>query len=282
MLTIIKNSSRILHTPKKYRTFATIPPTWLSRNINNNDMRLLKTVLIPSMLLVFFLSACSYDDLVVDNARDQQDVLKRQYIQSSYEKAYAKMRALYPSTFANGKRMATGTPSVEDSFPLWYSDTAIIIDPNDPGIPPDMPPGDVVEVANDSIYAYVFNFSNGQGSMVVSVDDRLPDMLVYSKGRNFMENPFKRFTPKQPDNDLSLWMHTRDSLWRLTYEQYQARIREMLANMANVTAGEIETLQTEVRKSYEMQVSIDGTWMGPTLVSAATIQDWHVSQAYKT
>lgn len=59
------------------------------------------------MLLVFLLSACSYDDLVVDNARDQQDVLKRQYIQSSYEKAYAKMRALYPSTFANGKRMAT-------------------------------------------------------------------------------------------------------------------------------------------------------------------------------
>lgn len=70
------------------------------------------------MLLVFLLSACSYDDLVVDNARDQQDVLKRQYIQSSYEKAYAKMRALYPSTFANGKRMATGTPSVEDSFPF--------------------------------------------------------------------------------------------------------------------------------------------------------------------
>lgn len=281
MLTIIKNSSRLLHISKKYRTFATIPPTWASRNINNNDMRPLKTVLIPSMLLVFLLSACSYDDLVVDNARDQQDVLKRQYIQSSYEKAYAKMRALYPSTFANGKRMATGTPSVEDSFPLWYSDTAIIIDPNDPGIPPDMPPGDVVEVANDSIYAYVFNFSNGQGSMVVSVDDRLPDMLVYSKGRNFMENPFKRFTPKQPDNDLSLWLHTRDSLWRLSYERHQARIREMLANMANATAGEIEDIQTEVRKTYEMQVSIDGYWMGPTLVSADTIQDWHVSQAFK-
>ncbi len=78
MLTIIKNSSRLLHISKKYRTFATIPPTWASRNINNN-MRLLnlKTVLIPSMLLVFLLSACSYDDLVVDNARDQQDVLKR-------------------------------------------------------------------------------------------------------------------------------------------------------------------------------------------------------------
>lgn len=29
------------------------------------------------MLLVFLLSACSYDDLVLDSARDQQDVLKR-------------------------------------------------------------------------------------------------------------------------------------------------------------------------------------------------------------
>ena len=77
MLTIIKNSSRLLHPTKKYRNFATIPPTWSSRDINNNDMRPLKTVLIPSMLLVFLLSACSYDDLVVDNARDQQDVLKR-------------------------------------------------------------------------------------------------------------------------------------------------------------------------------------------------------------
>lgn len=77
MLTIIKNSSHLLHISKKYRTFATIPPTWSSRDINNNDMRPLKTVLIPSMLLVFLLSACSYDDLVVDNARDQQDVLKR-------------------------------------------------------------------------------------------------------------------------------------------------------------------------------------------------------------
>lgn len=76
MLTIIKNSSRLLHISKKYRTFATIPPTWASRNINNNILNL-KTVLIPSMLLVFLLSACSYDDLVVDNARDQQDVLKR-------------------------------------------------------------------------------------------------------------------------------------------------------------------------------------------------------------
>lgn len=77
MLTIIKNSSHLLHISKKYRTSATIPPTWSSRDINNNDMRPLKTVLIPSMLLVFLLSACSYDDLVVDNARDQQDVLKR-------------------------------------------------------------------------------------------------------------------------------------------------------------------------------------------------------------
>ena len=77
MLTIIKNSSHLLHISKKYRAFATIPPTWSSRDINNNDMRPLKTVLIPSMLLVFLLSACSYDDLVVDNARDQQDVLKR-------------------------------------------------------------------------------------------------------------------------------------------------------------------------------------------------------------
>lgn len=77
MLTIIKNPSRLLHTLKKYRTFVAIPPTWSSRNINNNDMRPLKTVLIPSMLLVFLLSACSYDDLVLDNARDQQDVLKR-------------------------------------------------------------------------------------------------------------------------------------------------------------------------------------------------------------
>lgn len=237
--------------------------------------------MILSMLVVFFLSACSYDDLVVDNARDQQEILKRQYIRSSYEKAYAKMRALYPSTFANGKRMATGTPSVEDSFPLWYSDTSIIIDPNEPVISPDIPPGDDVEIANDSIYAYVFNFSNGQGSMVVSVDDRLPDMLAYSKGRNFMENPFKKFTPKQPDNDLSVWMHTRDSLWRLTYEQYQARIREILANMANATAGEVGVIQTEVRKIYEMQVSTDGSWMGPTLVSSDTIQDWYVAQAFK-
>lgn len=77
MLTIIKNPSSLLHISKKYRTFSTIPPTWSSRDINNNDMRPLKTVLIPSMLLVFLLSACSYDDLVVDNARDQQDVLKR-------------------------------------------------------------------------------------------------------------------------------------------------------------------------------------------------------------
>lgn len=36
-----------------------------------------------------------------------------------------------------------------------------------------------------------------------------------------------------------------------------------------------------MRKTYEMQVSIDGYWMGPTLVSADTIQDWHVSQAFK-
>lgn len=76
MLTIIKNPSLLLHTPKKYRTFVAIPPTWASRNLNNN-MRPLKTAMILSMLLVFLLSACSYDDLVVDNARDQQDVLKR-------------------------------------------------------------------------------------------------------------------------------------------------------------------------------------------------------------
>lgn len=238
-------------------------------------MRYFRTFL--AMLLGFILTACSYDDIVVDNTPEQMDAQRSQYIQSSYKKAYAKMRALYPSTFANGKRMATGTPTVENSYPLWYSDTAITVTPTPNPFAPDSPvEGDVATVANDSIYAYVFDFANGQGSMVVSVDDNLPDLLVYTKGRNFLKNPFKRYTTKSTDND---WIFLIQSAVRelYTYNKREALIREMLASLATATAEAVVELKTEYKAICESQGSADGSH--PTLVSVDTIQDWHIDQS---
>lgn len=151
-----------------------------------------RVIIFLALLIGFILSACSYDDIVMDIVQEQKDVQRTQYIQTSYEKAYAKMLALYPSTFATGKRMSAGMPIVDNSYPLWYSDTALVTpDPNPFG--PDQPESgdeDVPTAANDSIYAYVFDFANEQGSMVVSVDENLPDLLAYSKGRNFLKNPY--------------------------------------------------------------------------------------------
>ena len=88
-----------------------------------------------TLLTGFILSACSCDDIVMDNVQEQKDVQRTQYIQTSYEKAYAKMLALYPSTFATGKRMSAGMPIVDNSYPLWYSDTALVTpDPNPNGL----------------------------------------------------------------------------------------------------------------------------------------------------
>lgn len=232
-----------------------------------------------AMLLVFILTACSYDDIVVDNTPEQMDAQRSQYIQSSYKKAYAKMRTLYPSTFANGKRMATGTPTVENSYPLWYSDTAITtVTPNP--FAPDYPvEGDVATVANDSIYAYVFDFANGQGSMVVSVDDNLPDLLVYIKGRNFLKNPFKKFTSKQDDNDHKEFDHTLDSLYQIMYERREAMIREMLASLANATAGEISAIKADTKKLYEAQISADGSWSGLQIDTSYTTKDWYLENS---
>ena len=163
-----------------------------------------------TLLTGFILSACSYDDIVMDNVQEQKDVQRTQYIQTSYEKAYAKMLALYPSTFATGKRMSAGMPIVDNSYPLWYSDTALVTpDPNPNG--PDQPGGgDGPTAANDSIYAYVFDFANEQGSMVVSVDENLPDLLVYTKGRNFLKNPFVRFN-----------YTSENEVWETIFEEFQ-------------------------------------------------------------
>ena len=78
-------------------------------------MKRIRLLMFLTLLTGFILSACSCDDIVMDNVQEQKDVQRTQYIQTSYEKAYAKMLALYPSTFATGKRMSAGMPIVDNN-----------------------------------------------------------------------------------------------------------------------------------------------------------------------
>ena len=235
--------------------------------------------LILVMLSGILLSACTYDDIVIDN-QEHLDVQKMQYIKSSYEKAYSKMCVLYPSTFATGKRMTTGSaPTIENSYPLWYSDTAIFIPNPDPNAPNQPGDDDEATAAKDSIYAYVFDFAGNQGSMVVSVDDNLPDLLVYTKGRNFMTDPFKRYTTKPTDNDWAYLLKFAE--WELnSYIRREALIREILASLANATAGETVELKTYVEKVYAAEEGADG-WHAPYVTSREITRDWYISQDFQ-
>ena len=226
-----------------------------------------------TLLTGFILSACSCDDIVMDNVQEQKDVQRTQYIQTSYEKAYAKMLALYPSTFATGKRMSAGMPIVDNSYPLWYSDTALVTpDPNPNG--PDQPGGgDGPTAANDSIYAYVFDFANEQGSMVVSVDENLPDLLVYTKGRNFLKNPFVRFNYT---SENEVWETIFEEFQRL-FEKKEDLIRSQLANFAASMIYEAEIAKADIEKIYEAEQG-DGTWSGLNFKEIEVIRDWYTSE----
>ena len=232
-----------------------------------------RVIIFLALLIGFILSACSYDDIVMDIVQEQKDVQRTQYIQTSYEKAYAKMLALYPSTFATGKRMSAGMPIVDNSYPLWYSDTALVTPDTNPFGPDQPEPGDedVPTAANDSIYAYVFDFANEQGSMVVSVDENLPDLLAYSKGRNFLKNPYIKYTPKP---DANAWEAYIGEKYLYLYERREAMIREFLASLSKATTGEIRDLKVKIEKMYQAQLSADGSH--PVLDSVKTIRDWYV------
>ena len=54
-------------------------------------MKRIRLLMFLTLLTGFILSACSCDDIVMDNVQEQKDVQRTQYIQTSYEKAYAKM-----------------------------------------------------------------------------------------------------------------------------------------------------------------------------------------------
>lgn len=208
-------------------------------------------IALISLVMMFTFSSCSYEDLSVNDitkeCQIQEARLKQQ--EDAYSKALKKIPSLYGATLQDGhKRMSSGNdmPDIVDAYPLWYSDTSIVIggDPFGPGIDDPQPP---IIAANDSIYAYVFNFANDQGSMVVGVDENLPDLLVYSKGRDFIKEPI-------PIRSISASKFRFYLRIAQMYAQREAMIRQMIADLC----GHFRQHITESTKNYHRYVDESG------------------------
>lgn len=96
-------------------------------------------------------------------------------------RALAKLPRVNKSLGRYGTRTTDGVAGV---IPLCYGDTA------SPGgntgyVDPSVwePP------QTDSVYAYVFDYANNQGYTVVTTEDDMPDVLMFSYEGNFMESP---------------------------------------------------------------------------------------------
>lgn len=214
------------------------------------------------IIIGFACTCCTYDDL---QWKDESPPPQRtQKEQTAYDIAIAKLPSLY---LASGKkRMSKSLPVITSAQALWYGDTAIINPTPDPGFN-DKPDDD------DKIYAYLFNFDNNEGSMVIGVDSLLPDMIMFTVGRNFMEKPFLR-TPTVFDEFLVQSLHV--------YAQREKFIREMLAYFSNICAESTQRFIEDQHKLYD-PVYFEGEGDFPRKLKPDTIWEWHETrpQMYK-
>lgn len=244
-------------------------------------MKTYSTTIAIAIASLFALASCSEEIYLNENSDTTTTTTTEAELspqeQDAFSKAYAKLPLLYKSVYNGKKFSSSDIPAVADSYPLWYGDTSITIDPNQPGVNPGIiDPGSNV-AAKDSIYAYCFNFADEQGSMIIGVDDDMPDLIMYSYGYNFFNGPKK--TPGNTTSEESQrWKEFLEHVHQI-HEMREKIIRSLIADYA----VEYKSKVSWAVDTYSKMVAEWGT-QGlniPRIIRRDTIQNWTTIKKFK-
>lgn len=232
-----------------------------------------RIVFILTVLLLAV--SCTQEDLVAPSEQNVNSTQTRmQKERSAYEIAIEKLHKLQRQGFNVGKKMNSSPSEIIASYPLWTGDTGTIVnppfDPNNPG-----EPGDVPSVAQDSIYAYVFDFANMEGSVVIGVDENIPDILVYTKGNYLFKGPRLAQSQEEQDENSLRWneflKETKE--WA---DQCDRNVRQLLLEYTRFFQEEV----TRGADLYREQIALwtAGDLIVPQVVRRDTVENWHFSR----
>lgn len=196
--------------------------------------------------------SCTQDEVIYESDAQQHREM------TPYMRALAKLPRVNKAIGRYGTRATEGIAGV---IPLCYGDTATNVGGNTGYVDPETwePP------QTDSVYAYVFDYANNQGFTVVTTENNMPDVLMFSYEGNFMETP----GPIKPE-----------ALLTGTYEEYlqwvQNEISSLLAKSALLMK---QVLEDELKSDVGIELGPEG-YIPPVLMNKVLLEPLSVNYIY--